>query len=501
MRAKTILPLVAALMLAGCNDWLVEVPEDFFTPGDFPSTEADLKIALGGIDDWYTGGSSQAYFHRGWPMITEVPSDQTVAQSTSDSRYEQDSYTLNPSNEWLWRVWRQIYGAISQANFLIERIPQMTNVPQAVKDRYLGAFKFHRAFNHFNAVRVWGSVPLMLTPTREFATATQITRAPIPEVYAAIAADLEEAATLLPLRWPDSATPDDGRPTRGAAYAMLADVYLNMSGAIVQQNRWADAARAAKAVMDGGQYSLVLNFADLWLIKNKNGPEHIYSIQFGGLQRNLFTSQSRPSGIGSESGTNYWYSTADFMNTFDSLDARKEPTFLTEVTVGTTTYRYDALPGFFGDKRPRFTKPMPYYGKFYDNGGQSITLNNGRSDLNWPIYRYAEVLLMLAEAENEANGPTTDAYNAINQVRRRATLPDLTGLTQDQFRAAVRQERSWELAFESKRLFDLKRWGTLYSELIKDTVSKIGLKDYHVFLPIPQREVDLDPALGQNPGY
>ena len=500
MIPKTLLFAVVALTLAGCRNWLVEEPQSFFTPDDFPTTEADLKIALGGIDDWYTGGQSQAYFHRGWPMLTEVPSDQTVAQSASDSRYAQDSYTLNASNEWLWRVWRQIYGAINQANVLIARIPQMTQVSQDVKDRYLGAFKFHRAFNQFNAVRVWGSVPLMMRPTTEFATATQITRAPIAEIYDSIALDLEDAATLLPLRWPDAATPDDGRPTRGAANAMLADVYLNMSGALVQENHWADAARAAKAVIDSKAYSLVLNFADLWLIKNKNGPEHIYSIQFGGLKRNLFTSQSRPSGIGVESGINYWYSTPDFMTTFSDSDARKKPTFLTQVTVGTTTYRYDTLPGFFGDKRPRFPKPMPYYGKFYDANG-SIANNNGRTDLNWPIYRYAEVLLMFAEAENEANGPTADAYSAVNQVRARAKLPALAGLSQDQFRDAVHQERSWELAFESKRLFDLKRWGTFYSVLSQDPVAKIGVQSFMVFLPIPQREIDLDPALGQNTGW
>ena len=311
MRLRDLVPLVAALTLAGCHDWLVEAPEDFFTPDNFPASEADLKIALGGVDDWYTGGAAQAYFHRGWPMITEVPSDQTVASSTTDSRYEEDSYTLDASNEWLWRVWQQVYGAISQANFLIDRIPRMTGVAQDVRDRYLGAAKFHRAFNHFNAVRVWGSVPLMLTPVEDFAATAQITRAPIADVYAGIVADLQESARLLPLRWPDALTPDDGRPTRGAANAMLADAYVNMSGAVVQQNHWADAAAAAKAVIDSKAYSLVPNFANLWLIKNKNGPEHIYSIQFQGLKRNLFTCQSRPSGIGVESCTNYWYSTAD----------------------------------------------------------------------------------------------------------------------------------------------------------------------------------------------
>src|SRR5207249_4546811 len=139
---------------------------------------------------WYTGGSNQPYFIRGWPILTEVPSDQTITTQTSGSRYEQDSYTLGPSNEWLWRVWQQIYGAINQANVVIERIPQLTTLPQDVKDRYLGAFKFHRAFNHFNAVRVWGSVPLMMRPTAEFASATEITPAPIAEIYDSIAPDL-----------------------------------------------------------------------------------------------------------------------------------------------------------------------------------------------------------------------------------------------------------------------------------------------------------------------
>src|SRR5436190_2737470 len=277
MRRNPLLPLVAALTLAGCNAWLTEAPEDFFTPTDFPATEPDLKIALAGIDDWYTGGSNQPYFIRRWPILTEVPSDQTITTQTSGSRYEQDSYTLGPSNEWLWRVWQQIYGAINQANVVIERIPQLTTLPQDVKDRYLGAFKFHRAFNHFNAVRVWGSVPLMMTPVTDFSTIGQVTRASITDVYAAIVADLQDAARLLPRRWPDSATPDDGRPTRGAANAMLADVYMNMSGALVNQNHWAEAAAAAKAVIDSGGDSLVPHLPDPWALKEQKRPQPNYS--------------------------------------------------------------------------------------------------------------------------------------------------------------------------------------------------------------------------------
>jgi hypothetical protein len=145
---------------------------------------------------------------------------------------------------------------------------------------------------------------------------------------------------------------------------------------------------------------------------------------------------------------------------------------------------------------------MPYYGKFFDADGTIQNNQRQRTDLNWPIYRYAEVLLMFAEAENEASGPTPGAYAAINLVRERAKLPDLPpGLSQDQFRAAVHQERSWELAFESKRLFDLKRWGEFYAPLKNDPVAQGAIQPFMVFLPIPQHEIDLDPALGQNDGW
>ena len=509
MRIRRLLPALAALLVipTSCKEYLTETPQDFFSPNNFPSTEADLAIALGAIDDWYTGGANQPYFHRGWPMITEVPSDQTIYAKFNDSRYEMDTFTMNADNEWMWRVWKQIYGAISSANALIDRIPSM-NVPQAVKDRYMGAAKFHRAFNTFNAVRVWGSVPLITKSWNSFDEATSVTRAPIPDIYAQLVADLTDAAAKLPVRWPGSTTPDDGRPTKGAANAMLADVYMNMSGAIVKQNHWADAAAAAKAVIDSKAYALVPNFADLWLIKNKNGPEHIYSIQFGGLKRNLFTCQSRPTGVGNESCTDYWYTTQAFMDSYSNTDTRKAVTFQTRIVDSTVTpfktYLYNTSKGF-GDKSATFpTDPYhPYYGKFYDAGGPGmIRQNNSRTDLNWPIYRYAEVLLIYAEAQNEAVGPDVTAYDAINQVRARAKLPNLTvGLSQADFRDSVRQERSWELAFESKRLFDLKRWGLFFSVLSNDARAKVGLKPEHVFMPIPQREIDLNPNLGQNPGY
>ena len=286
LRSLTLAVIAVALPLVSCNDFLDEKPADFFTPANFPSTEADLRIALGGIEDWYTGGANQAYYIRGWPMISEVPSEQTILiNTTTDSKYEQDTFTYNSGDERLFRVWAQMYGAIGQANLLIDRIPTMTGVPQEVKDRYMGAAKLHRALNHFNGVRVWGDIPLQLKPVTDFATAGSTVRAPIADVYAAIAADLVDAVKPLPAKWPDSATPDDGRPTRGAAGTMLADVYANMSGEPLKQNKWADAAAGAQAVIDSRAYSLVPDFSQPWLVKSKNGPKHVYSIQFEGLSQ------------------------------------------------------------------------------------------------------------------------------------------------------------------------------------------------------------------------
>ena len=213
---------------------------------------------------------------------------------------------------------------------------------------------------------------------------------------------------LLPVKWPDSATPDDGRPTRGAAGTMLADVYANMSGEPIKQNKWAEAAAAAKAVIDSKAYSLVPDVARaLAGEEQERAGARLLDPVRGTDPESVHDASRVRAASAPRSGINYWCTTPEFMDTFSDTDLRKKVTFLTQVTVGTTTFYYDTrgtVKGF-GDKSPRFPKPLPYYGKFYDNGGQSIALNSGRSNLNWPVYRYAETLLLHAEAENEANGP------------------------------------------------------------------------------------------------
>jgi len=494
MRCRFALPLAAALALGACDDFLTEEPQDFFSPANFPASEADANLALGGIQNYET---RQDYYSRGWWFLAEIPSDEARVTEVSGARRDHDAFTVTPQNEWVRRVWQAAYGAINASNVLIQRVPEIASIPEGKRAQIVAAAKFWRALNYFNLVRVYGEVPIHTAPVASLDEAQNATRAPLAEVYDLIVKDLEEGCAVLPASWPEG----PGKPTKGAACAALADAYLNMSGEPLKTNHWADAARAAKAVMDMGVHRLRPSFRELWLIPNKTDPEFIFSIQFQNNDADgLVTTQSRPGGISTESGFDYWNTTVEFMNTFSDADLRKDPTFLTEVVFNNVTYTYrTGVPGMTtwgsGAEGRR-----PYWEKYFDDNRAVHTDRGRRTDMNVPVYRYADVLLMYAEAENEVNGPG-NAYAAINEVRKRAGLSPLGGLGQAAFRDAVREERKFELAFECKRWFDLKRWGTWLDVLKADPVAGPKVQPFHRWAPIPQQELDTSPGLTQNPGY
>lgn len=494
MKLRYALPLLAAVAAAGCDNFLVEEPQDFFSPENFPASEADANLALGGIQTYHT---RQDYFSRGWWFVAEIPSDHSRVTEANGARRDHDAFSVTAQNEWIRRVWQAAYGSINASNVLIQRVPQITAIPETRRAQIVAAAKFWRAFDYLNLARVYGEVPIHEAPVSSLEEARNATRAPLAEVYALIVKDLEEGCAVLPATWPEG----PGKPTKGAACAALADAYLNMSGEPLKQNKWADAARAAKVVMDMGTHRLRPSFRELWLIANKTDPEFIFSIQFQNNDADgLVTTQSRPGGIGTESGFDYWNTTEAFMNTFAAADARKDPTFLTEVVFNNITYTYRAgVPGTT-QWGTNVENRRPYWEKFFDDNRAVHTDRGRRTDANVPIYRYADVLLMYAEAENEANGPGA-AYAAINQVRRRASMPEFSGMSQAEFRDAVRQERSYELAFECKRWFDLKRWGTWLEVLKADPVAGPRIQAFHRWAPLPQQELDNSPGLVQNPGY
>ena len=485
---------ISAVLLTACNDFLEEKPKSLLAPENFPSSADDCELILGGMQSIVAG---QSFADRGLYLIAEVSSDETTVRYTKGDRYEIDFMEYTTDNQYIRWVWQSCYRIINQANILIKYLPD-----EDWAEPYLGAAYFYRAWMYFYLVRLWGPTIVRLEPTEAISTEEKTVRTPESDVYNLIVDDLLKAETMLPKLWTGNpASPDDGRPTQGAAKTLLAKVYLTMAGWPVNDpSKWELASAKAKEVMDMGVYHLVDNFASLFLIANKNGPEHIFSFQHTEPGGSMMSIQSRPRGGGIKKGGWYLWNTQEaFMNTFANSDARKDASFLTELVQPP----YDTIP-YTKFARNSNDPPCPAIGKWQDFGRENIYDNAKRTALIVPVFRYAEVLLIRAEAENEANGPNAAAYAALNEVRLRSdpTHPVPAGLSQAAFRDTVRKEWSYELAFEIKRRFNILRWGIMDDVMANDPHASKGYQPYKKYYPIPQAEFDagMDPDL-QTEGY
>jgi len=331
-------------------------------------------------------------------------------------------------------------------------------------------------------VRLFGAVPLSIEPTLNINN-VNVGRDEVAVIYDQIIEDLNRAENHLPLA--GSSEVEDGRATKGAASTLLAKAYLTME-------RWEDASNKAEEVVNSGEYQLFEDYADAFDVENKNGIEHIFSIQF---ERTIISSNFHawflPRYRGIQANTEEFGAILPNMAFYDSYgedDYRKTANF------------YTSYPAADGSGIVEFE---PHIFKFFD---PTVDLVGG-SSMNYPKMRFAETLLILAEAENELNGPTAKALGAINQVRNRAMLPNLEStdgfqMTKEYFRNAVLQERSWELAYEGNRYFDMLRTNTSISgDLIGYDSGSGVFKAHNVLLPIPQREMDNNTSLVQNSGY
>jgi hypothetical protein len=416
----------------------------------------------------------------------------------------------------IYEIWQQHYAAIKKANVVLEKVPTVP-FDETLKERLLGEAKFLRALYYFNLVRLYGDVPL-ITEYQKFVAASDyaVAKSPSAEVYAQIEKDLTEAAAVLPVSY---ASPDAGRATQGAAKALLAKVYMTKASLPLNLvAHYQDAVKTAEDALspkDGGTgtygYDLLANYADVFLPASKNGVEHIFSAQFKSnaqAQGNNENPRTILSSIPGLSG-NYAHMVRYYMEGKDKFfsiyklyqpdDKRKGVTFVTHFTSPANGRKYALLlnnPAVPNDS-------TPFFHKSWDPNSMAVT---SESAANVNILRYAELLLIHAEAENEANGPTAKAYKSLNRVRSRAGLADLTpGLTQNQFRDSLYLDRRLELTNEYQRWFDLIRQkdasgsSTFVRNLHK--VGKTNAADKHRLYPIPQSEIDNNPLLEQNPGY
>ena len=514
--------VVAATLLAttACNDFLTESPEAFISEDQYYKTQADAITAVNAVYFFLNSGGPSiqtpynTLFNTGMNFAGD---DEDPGPGATNPDVRSLAVLAHSStNLRVYELWQQHYAAIKKANVVLEKVPAI-NFDNTLKARLLAEAKFLRGLYYFNLVRLYGDVPL-ITEYQKFVSASDyaVAKSPSTDVYAQIEKDLTEAAAVLPVSY---GSPDAGRATAGAAKALLAKVYLTKASLPLNiASHYPDAVTKAEEVLsaaDGGTgtygYDLFANYADVFLPATKNGKEHIFSAQFKSnalMQGNNQNPRSIPTAIPGLTGSYadmvrfYTNGTDKFFSIFklyQPIDKRKRVTFVTSFTSPTNGRKY----GLPIANAAVTNDSTPFFNKTWDPNSTAVT---SESAANVAIIRYAELLLIHAEAENEANGPTAKAYKSLNKVRNRAGLPDLTpGLTKDQFREAVYLDRRLELVFEYHRWFDLIRQkdasgkSTFVANLHK--VGKTNAKDFHRLYPIPQSELDNNAKLTQNPGW
>ncbi|GAB3279821.1 RagB/SusD family nutrient uptake outer membrane protein [Larkinella harenae] len=466
------------LGLAGCSDFLELAPKDAMNVKNFYRNAADMQAAVNAAYGMLTSAGEYGYAYYN---VGEVRSDNTMNWEGGGNLpdAELDQFKMASTNEIIRLMWLDTYRGILACNAVLDHIGGAA-MDQALRDRFIGEAKFLRALKYFNLVRTFGDVPLVVSETKSVAEGYAQSRRPASEVYSQIIADLTDAERKLPVSYTGS---DIGRATKGAARSLLGKVYLTTGD-------FAKAKDKLKEVIDQGTYKLLDDYKALWPAANANHQESIFEVQFKkggtGTGSNFYNNFApRNSGtsvikVGFPSGRNI--PTADLLAAYETGDVRKDAS----LAVGYT----DVVTGkFVAD---------PYTLKFQDT-----PFAEGDADNNWPVLRYADVLLMYAEALNQANGsPTSEALDAVNAVRQRAKLaPLLTGMGKAAFALAIEHERQVELACEGHRWFDLVRTGRAVPVMNGHFKGPV-VEEFNTVFPIPQTQIDVNPqGITQNPGY
>lgn len=493
---RLVLPVLILLGSAPSCNFLDESPDAVVNSANFYQTESDAVAAVNALYDYMTVGTAflwsnqfgGIFFNDFW-VFQEILSDNANEKITGPGYQSLSEFKHTANNLRVELYWEDLYKTINAANVVIAKVPPI-DFDETRKRHLLSEAHFIRALMYYEAVRAFGDVPLLLEPTENIAQ-SYVARTTKETVYQTIITDLEYAEENLTTTYRSG----DGRPTPLGATSMLARVYLNME-------EFALCAEKAKEVIDSQEYQLWEDFADIWKIANMNQREVIHSIQFSGtlsegFKPNQYLVRLLPSGLdkegeGPENGQGWEVPTEDLLNSFVPLDRRREVTFFDSFTYSDgTTVTFE-----------------PHFAKFWD--AEAEPRGNG-TDADVIYIRYADILLMYAEALNEVNsGPTPEAYSAINQVRKRARfdgenelniLPDLAGLDYQQFKDAILQERRWEFVMEGHRWNDLKRMGKLVEKVTASGKPNATPEAFHEYLPIPQRERNVNSKLTQNTGY
>jgi starch-binding outer membrane protein, SusD/RagB family len=466
---------VLLLLTARCAK-LTEKPTDFVGPDNFYTTPAQIESAFTAMMDVLYGGWT-FYDWMGYPQIWYH----------DDQLYGGNLIIGDGTGN---GIWRKHYQALADINPAIKALAEdkVTGVSDEDKAQLMGQGKFLRGWNYFMLVRYYGDVPLILENTDP--TSTEITRAPLADVYAQIISDLSYAAENLPPSWP---VEKRAVPTADAAKTLLAKVYITMAGYPMNDpTQYVNARNMAKEVIDAHNYSLVPDVADVFKLENEYGPEFMWAYHNSPeeyvIEPQVWLPGEMAGGWGDVTAEKVWGEAYPVEPRRDAYLLLDDPWFET----GTTYLDW--------------WKSAPYVKKYlYDTPDNMLKCVSYQG---MPIIRYADALLLFAEAENQVNGgPNQAACEAVNEIVNRATggVPNAadplftTSMSKQQFDDAIIQQRSWELCFEYDRWFDIGRKRILDKVSDPDIVQNYSIDDY--LLAIPQKDLRLNPNLTQNPGY
>ena len=490
--------LLAMLSLFGatsCSDFLDESDPSNFTEENYFTRPEHARSSVNAI-----------YFPLREPMVsgfgggTWMMTEFATGLAGTDLGQAVNNYFIKDlrntsDNSYGQTYWTQYYKGIAGANLSLARIPGIA-MDAAEMKKVLGEAYFLRAFYYFQLVQMFGNIPLITEPVNLQSDQLRPSAATPEAIYNQIVEDLKAAeASGLPM------TENSGKVTLGAVKSLLAKVYLTMAGHPLQKGAayYDLAAKKAEEVIDSKQFKLFTTYDDLHNPAKKNVEENIFMIQYktgliaSGWQVSIIPYNKNISAYSDETGG--IYATGDFVKSYEPNDLRvkEKQFFFTKFTNESDRNKVVDLGGYF------------IY-KHFDNVAQTSSAN---SDLNWPVIRYADVLLIYAEASNEVGGPSAKAYEAVNAIRTRAELPALAGLTKDTFREAVWRERWHELCFENITWFDMARLRKAFNVTTKKFDNYVGhkfsygptLTDRELLFPIPTAEIRNNTNLDQNKGY
>jgi len=495
---------VLLTVIFSCSNELDKVNPNEVTNESFWKNEID---AIKGVNSCYStlhrGG-----FSRWQPMLYDMRSDVGASYSPWNDLANAINNFIQPDTNFgpIVDVYFDNYVGINRANAVIANVPAIDMNP-SLKERVLGEAYFFRGMHYYHLASLWGNVVLQLAPSAPTdlpATSSET------QVWAQVIKDLTDAAARLPKSYINPK--DQGRITKGGANALLAKAYM-------QIRDYESAKKALDYLVTGdgaSSYNLVTNYADNFKITSEFNVESVIEWSYienptEGTDNDVQTANHNygtsvgqfyaPPGVGFSDAEALRWVVGEFeieKTVSNQRDPRLPATFLYNFTneagpAATMVYGETFLQRYGNNKRVSFRKFLHDHARNFE-GFRGIN--------NYRFLRYADVLLMYAECLN-ATGKTNDAYQYVNRVRSRAGLAPLTaGMSQTAFLTQLKHERLLELTGEGHRFNDLKRWGDLDSALkSKDPAFNNFIKGKHELLPIPQRDLDINPNMTQNPNW